>query len=203
MNTEEVRLFDVFWDHVRKAEMDILVNGHKGCPPCESGDPWDEDFATACQDIKKFLGRCSKTDMYFPPPDMTWRPRPYAADTAHQALMDFLNPPQEVYGHPGVLDSPEYRAIKAAAVEELQHRKVSREQSKDKHMNRRLGKSIKDKRILMVATLHFHHFKSDKYNVIEPISIREIREFISKEKDKDWSQPSITRVMKLLFKDGM
>lgn len=203
MNPEEVRQFDAFWEHVRKAEMDIAVNGHKGCPPPDQlGDDWDEAFAAAYQAVRKFLRRLRKERLYIPPPGMPWRPKPYAADTAHQALMEFLNPPQEAYGHPGVLDTPEYLAIKAAAVEELRLRKDSRDQAEAEHVRVSPQSRTKAKLTMLLAVLTRHHFPSDQGEVTAPLLWHEIKKIIEQTTGKGWSQATISRYIRLLYKKG-
>ncbi len=198
MANNEKLLFETFWEHVRKSEIDIRLNGHEGCPPPEwLADPWDDDFAAAYEAIRPFLRHLRKDNVFLPPPGMTWRPTPLITETAHQALMWFLNPTKQVYGHPDVLDSPEYRAIKAAAMEERQLRSVAKAEaarkpkaSKDK---------TKDKNRILIPFLLDHHKKHGK----EPLTVTEISARMTALVGGGWSQPSVSRAMLGLYKEGM
>lgn len=197
MKQDETQLFEAYWDFVRRAEADIAINGHKGCPPPDPvGDPWDDEFAAAYKAITPFLRRLRKRLVFPPPPGMPWRATPITTDTAHQALMEFLNPTKEVYGHPGVLETPEYLAIWAAAIEERRLRAEVREQAAKKPRVPR--ESSKDKLRILIPFLLDHHRKHGT----EPLTVDEISERLTKIMGDGWSQPSVSRAVIDLFPDG-
>ncbi len=197
MKHDEKQLFEAFWDHVRRAEADIAVNGHKGCPPPDPvGDPWDDDFAAAYEAVRPFFRHLRKEHVFVPPLGMTWRATPMTTETAHQALMWFLNPPKEVYGHTGVLDSPEYLAIKAAAMEERRLRAEAKEEAVKKPKVSR--DSTKDKLRILIPFLLDQH----KKHGIEPLTVTQISERLIRLVGDGWSQPSVSRAMEELYPDG-
>ena len=197
MNLDETQRFESFWDYVRRAEADIAINGHKGCPPPDPvGDPWDDDFAAAYEAIKPFLRRLRQEHVFLPPSGMTWRPAPLCTDTAHQALMWFLNPPKEVYGHPGLLESPEYLAIKTTAMEERRLRAEARADAAKQPKTPR--GPTKDKLRILIPFLLVHHEKHG----VKPLTVTEIAESLTKDVGAGWSQPSVSRAMGLLFPEG-
>lgn len=114
-------VIDTITRYIEQAEREIRENAHRGrIPPICFGDPWDEGFASAYQALSPYLSRFRK-QRYFPvPPGLAYCPTPIKAETALQAQMFFLNPTAELFGEPGVLDTAEYKAIKASGMRELQ-----------------------------------------------------------------------------------
>jgi uncharacterized protein YneF (UPF0154 family) len=201
MKPSEKQLFETFWDHVRRAETDVDLNGHKGCPPPDPiGDPWDDEFAAAFDAIKPFLRQFRREHVFPPPLGMRWRREPMVVESAHQALMWFLNPPHEVYGHPGVLDSPEYLAIKAAAMEERRLRAEAREQASRKPKTPR--SSTKTKAQVLIAFLVNHHLLQKSGPDKTPLSQEQISDALTQAMGKGWSQPRIHDLMEQVFKNG-
>lgn len=201
MKQDETQLFEAFWDFVRRAEADIAINGHKGCPPPDPvGDPWDDEFAAAYKAITPFLRRLQKKQVFPPPPGMPWRATPIATDTAHQALMEFLNPTKEVYGHPGVLETPEYLAIKTAAMEERRLRAEARANAAKQPKTPR--PSTKDKAQVLIAFLVNHHLHQKSGPVKTPLTQEQISNALTEAMGKGWSQPTIHRLMNHVFREG-
>jgi hypothetical protein len=119
--------FDEFWERVGKAEVDIRLNAHLGrLPPCCIGDPWDEDFAASYKRIRPLLLKFRRHRFFSVPAGLMFFPGPLRAETAHQAIMFYLNPPRELYGEAHALDSQEYIEMKREAMEELQDRDIAR-----------------------------------------------------------------------------
>jgi hypothetical protein len=188
-------VFDTFWDHVQRAEQDVWENGHRGpLPPICSGDPWDEEFAAAYEEIQPYLRRF-KRDRFFPvPAGLPFRPRPIRAETAHQAIMFFLNKPDELYGDIKALDSPEYLAIKEEAKEELKQRDKSRRvPRRTKDLKCSISAKIRSELIELRGYLWEYHFPLNGDHVLKPLTIRELKaEF-------GWSQSTVTRRMQDFF----
>jgi len=115
---EVVARFEDFWSHVRDAEHSIRDWDR---PPLQRGEAayyWDERFAAAYDAVAPLLQPLAQKRMFVTPPSVP-ELSPFSAETAHQALMFFLNPPQALFGYPSALDSPEYRQIKREAQDEL------------------------------------------------------------------------------------
>ena len=201
MKQDETQLFEAFWDFVRRAEADIAINGHKGCPPPDPvGDPWDDEFAAAYKAITPFLRRLQKKQVFPPPLGMPWRAKPIATDTAHQALMEFLNPTKEVFGHPGVLETSEYLAIKAAAIEERRLRAEIREQAAKKPKAPR--SSTKSKAQLLIAFLVSYHLHQKSGPVTAPLTQKQISKTMTETMGKGWSQPRVHDLIEQVFRKG-
>jgi len=200
MKTEERDAFDLFWEHVRLAEQDVRENAHRGHPPPSVyGDPWDKEFEEAYNGIRKYLRKFRKKRIFCPPPGVPMRPAPFTAETAHQALMYFLNKPDELYGSAKALDFPEYLKIKTEAQAELQGRQGTIEQSEAKSKSKRdkRSKHEKDLKILfdvlvghVLSVVHEEHPK--------PLTWREIQDRLP-QNPQPWSQAKISRVMTELF----
>ncbi|NLX97851.1 MAG: hypothetical protein GXY83_16935 [Rhodopirellula sp.] len=192
---ELVDVFEVFWDHIRRAEQDVRRNGHLGrLPPDCSNDPWDADFAAAYEAVKRYL-RKFRRDRFFPvPAGLAFRSGPIQAESAHQALMYFLNKPDELHGEVGVLDSTEYVAIKAEAIKELE----LRDKARRPRLKTDAPVSSQDARMLASLTMlqafvMEHHFPAGGNVVCEPLTLKQI---VAK---FGWSQSTATRRMKKLF----
>ena len=187
--------FEYFWSHVANAERDIRENGHLGrLSPICFGDPWDEDFAAALQAIIPHFRKFRKMRFYFIPVGLMFRPSPIMADSAHEALMFFLNSPSELYGEKGVLDSAEYLTIKAAAMAELQELSAAsiaptRTSSCSRSARRR--SELTDLRGLLLD----HHLPEGKPFQIRTLTSAEIEAHFS------WSQSKVSRRMSELFKN--
>lgn len=191
-------VFDVFWGHVQEAERNVRENGHRGrLPPDCYGDPWDEDFAAAFEAVKRYV-RKFRRDRFFPvPAGLAFRPGPIRAETAHQALMFFLNRPEELHGEMGVLDSPEYLAIKSEALKELEHRSRTRRPASNLQdlPCTKSAKIIGELAMLKACLLEYHIPKKGEV-VMKPLTLYEIRAKFFPE----WCQPTATRRMQKLFK---
>lgn len=186
--------FDNFWEFVRKAEMDILENGHQGCPqPNSVGEPWDQDFADAHKVVEHFLKKYQGEHVAFPPIGMTWRSRPHYTSTAHQGLMEFLNPTVEVYGYAGLTESKEYLAIKKAAELELQARlldKAGKDADGQEH-----------KKTELISKIKFYHDSRGVGQSTKLLTMKQMVAIFSVDgKPKEgWSWSSIRRLLKEIF----
>ena len=191
--------FDLFWEHVGTHEREVRENVHRGrIPPVWYGDYWDDAFETAYTAIRPFLGKLGKFKFYAVPPALASRPTPIKAENVFHSLMIFLNPSIELEGELGVLDSAEYRAIKAAAMLEFQKRDDARIA---KTRNSACTRSAKTRSELidLRGWLLDHHFPSGKPFQVRTLTSEEIETHFG------WSQPTVSRKMTKLFKgrDGM
>lgn len=191
-----VDAFDVFWDHVRGAEEDVRKNRDRGrLPPICHGDPWDEDFAHAYTLIRPNLRKFREDRFFAVPAGLAFRTGPLRAETAHQALMFFLNPPAELYGEAQPLDSQEYRVIKKAAMDELERRDKQRLAPwKPKRQLCSSKSRILGEISTLKGVLKDHHFPEGKDVVLTPLTLEEIQAKFG------WSQATATRRMQKLFK---
>lgn len=208
MTSEETRAFTAFWDHVRRAEEDVRQNWYRGHPtPDVIGDPWDDEFAKAYDAIHPVLEPFVRTRMVVVPPDIPLL-NPYSAETWHQALMFFLNPPHQIYGSAKAFRSPEYQRIKSGALRELRILDSLNDYLDEKMLKAEAPgttKPTRDERIKReLKRLRFaifeHHFANDEGPVREPLTIQQIMELLP---DLHWSQPTASRRMAMLFKGGM
>jgi hypothetical protein len=192
--------FDVFWDYVRQAEEDIETHRGGRLPPICHGDPWNDDFAYAYDAIQRYLGKFRCRRFFVVPVGLPFRGRPIQAETAHQALMYFLNPSRELYGDAQALSSPEYLAIKKEALEELAHRNKSR---KPRWKRKETPCSVSSRILGELATLRGyifgHHFPPGGGFNGKTLTGEEIA------KAFNWSQTTASRRMQVLLKrdDGM
>lgn len=186
--------FDTFWTHVERAERDIHENGHLGrLPPICHGDPWDDEFAAAYDAVRPYLTKFQKERYYPVPPGLAFRPGPIKAETAHQALMFFLNRPDELHGEKGVLDSTEYKAIKEAAMAELRQRDEVRV-AKNRRPPCTMSAKQRSELIELRGFLLDHHFPKGQPFQKRTLTSDEI------ERAFGWSQSTASRKMGQLFK---
>lgn len=169
-------------------------------PPNPVGDPWDDEFAAAYEAVKPFLRRLRREYVFVPPLGMTWRPVPLRTETAHQALMWFLNPTKEVYGHPRVIETPEYLAIKASAMEERRLRHEARQKASEQPVTVRLATEKKAR--LLLSFLRSDLRGRGEGGSVEPLTQAEISDAMTKKLGEGWSQPTIHRLMEFLYPDG-
>lgn len=224
-----VEAFERFWTHVGRAERDIRANGHSGrLPPICFGDSWDDDFAHAYQQIHTFLQQFWHQQCYVVPPGLAFRPIPLCAATAHEALMFFLNKPDELFGERGVLDSVEYRRIKADAMKEWEilaneathlpgerlrdstkmeeckilANKPSLEEEPEKTIKRRIKRSgrefTEDDVLLHAFLLEWHRCNTDEPNSTPVGNQPFIAEKLGKSV-QGWNPPRVSRTMKRLM----
>ena len=118
---------------------------------------------------------------------------PFKAETALQALMFFLNPATELYGEAGVLDSAEYKAIKAAAMLEFQRRDDARVAKTRISACSRKAKT-KSQLVELRGVIFDHHFPKGKPFRKEPLKSKELEVLFG------WSQTTVNNKMKILFK---
>lgn len=157
------------------------------------GDPWDEEFAQAYQLLAPHLKRYRRPRYIQVPADLAFFHGPLRAETAHQSLMFFLNPAGELYGEAGVLDSPEYIAIKETAMAELEQHQAARIKAKAKPKCSKDSKTLVEL-IELKAHLRDHHFPKGKPDCNIVLGLKELQEHFG------WSQSKVTRRMQVLFK---
>lgn len=191
-------VFEIFWDHVRRAEEIIRQYGHLGrLPPMCHGDPWDEDFAKAYDGIRRYLRKFQRDQSFRVPADLAFRVGPLRAETAHQALMFFLNKPEELHGEPGVLDSTEYLAIKSDAMREYSERDKSRAVWSTPTRSRgeedaRIDQDVED----LKYALRERYFPARGEGVQHPESFKDLRRILF----PAWSGSKFCRRMQKLLK---
>jgi hypothetical protein len=188
--------FDNFWAFVSKAEHDIRQNGHLGrMPPDSHDDPVDDAFAAAYETIRPHLKKFRRERYFTIPVGLALASRPFSAETAHQALMFFLDPPKDLYGEKGVLDSPEYLAIKESAMQELQKRdeaRISVAAEKTPSLSAKMASEL----IELRAFVFDHHLPKGGRVQTTTLKSTEIEERFG------WSQSTVSRKMGKLFKSN-
>lgn len=199
--------FDTFSSYVERAEREIRENAHRGrIPPICFGDPWDEGFASAYQALSPYLSKFRK-QRYFPVPlGLAHCPTPIKAETALQALMFLLNPAAELFGEPGVLDTAEYKAIKASGMKELQElarrNGVTNQQEATKSIRSRKTRgsdSLSDYGEVLLAFLSkWHGMNTDEPNFTDAGTQKVIAKQLSTQK-MPWSTSRVNRTMRELF----
>ncbi len=206
---EFMHAFDTYSNHIVRNERDVRENGHRGrLPPICFGDPWDEDFAAAYQALSPYLSKVCKVRYFAVPPGLAFHATPIKAETACEALMIFLNPPEELHGEPGVLDSTEYKALKAAAMAELtglaRSKNATDRQKTELPTRNRKPKdplALSDNGTVLLAYL----MKSHQCNTAEPIYTPVgNQEFIAEQlstRAKEWNQSGVSRAMDELLSD--
>lgn len=204
-----VQRFDGFWSHVKKHERDVRENGHLGrIPPDCHGDDWDDEFAAEYELLRPYLKTFSEERFYQTPPGIACCAMPITAETAHQALMFFLNPSIDLHGEAGVLDSAEYKAIKAAAMLELAQMeqtltKRKRSKSIPSTRNRRskdFQELSDDAKVLLSFLMAWHKCKTDGPNFTAVKNQGVIAQGLSN-RVKIWNQTRVSRTMSELMKD--
>lgn len=194
--------FEKFWMYVERAERQVRENEHRGrLPPICQGDPWDEGFAAAYERLVPYLRKFRKERFYPVQSGLAFRAAPIAAQTAHQALMFFLNPPDELFGETGVLDASEYSVIKAAAIAELQDRDTMRMNRNDRRKKlvsrRRQGVNegeFSDAAFCLLAFLMRQHGCNADVASFEAVEQSEIADVLRGE-DAPWYQSKVSRAM--------
>lgn len=203
-----VRDFDDFWGRVEKAEFDIRQNAHLGrLPPYCIGDPWDEDFAASYKRIRSLLKKFRRHRYYSVPPGLMFAPVPLKTETAHEAIMHFLNPPKELYGDAHALDSREYTEMKREAMAELSDRDTTRLKRlvKPKTSSVTASKDIPPWDLLVFELLKLHHKIESDTPVYEPYGTQDrIASAFRKEQSRSTvSQPTISRAIGNLFDESI
>ncbi len=210
--------FDEFWNRIKATEDFICENAYRihTHPQC-FGEKWSEDFAESYAQISHALKKL-RTPRFFPvPKDLKFCTCPISAETAHQALMFFLNPQEDVCGEADALNSREYKAIKRQAEEELgqlQELNDSRLQrlAKPKETPRGEKNSFEFERAVFYV-LVMHHRENPEGPVNDPFkSQRDITDRLKKyqsemnatnPRDKKvklpTSQPTVSRAMTTLL----
>jgi hypothetical protein len=185
---------ETFLNFIEKSERNIRLDGYRGrLPPDFKGDYWDEEFAAAYQAIGPFLKGYRKVRYFAVPSGLAFCPTPIKAETACQALMYLLNPPEELFGETGILDTDAYKAIKAAAILEIQQRdeaRTSRVRNSSCSRAAKTNSQLIDLRGLLLD----HHIPKGKPLKIRTLTSAEIEAHFG------WSQSTVSRRMSKLFK---
>jgi hypothetical protein len=128
-------------------------------------------------------------------------PGPLRAETAHQAIMFYLNPPRELYGEAHALDSQEYIEMKREAMEELQDRDIARLK---RSMKRSAPKALDSEAPPPLEAPDIHKIDSDT-PVDEPFGTqRQIIDVFRNERSQSTvSQPTISRAIGKLFDESI
>jgi len=114
MNESDIEALDYFWATISEEELYIRQHGHYGCSGWE--DMWHPKLEDSYSSIRDLLEPVMQRRIFR---DLPGQMNPFAADNSHHALMLVLNPPEKWFGNIGVLNSPEYLALKQAAREEI------------------------------------------------------------------------------------
>ena len=204
MAVEQLRDFDEFWRVIDLNESYVRRYGHAVWHP-GLRDRWDEQLERAYEAIRPHLSALRRPSLFTTPAGAKGF-NPYEAETAHQALMFFLNPPENMFGQIWVLTSPEYLRIKQETMAELERlrsapgrpeRPARRPPSPSRPAKRaRRNTRRADDKLLLRNYLLVHHLPSRGGPVLEPLSQGEIAEELG------WDQPRVSRAMKALFKVG-
>jgi hypothetical protein len=197
MKPDELQAFGRFWDFVRRAELDLREHSHRGHPPPDvDSEPWDQDFADAYTAIRRFLAKFRQKRTFFPPLRIPLRSTPYEAETAHEALMVFLNKPDQLYGSAKALDSKEYLDIKAEAMEERRLRQAFKEELAKKRVRAAVIKEAQSDLLVFVSFLAEHHFPARGEPVAEPLTQKKIGKALN------WAQARVSRCFRRWFKSN-
>ncbi len=190
---QQLDVMEDFWNYVLRAEQDYHEHGWRGhVSPDHINNGWDEEFAAAYERIKPQLKRCGNPKFHQVPPGLRYQSTPIHAESAHEALMIFLNPPYMLYGDWDVLDSEEYQEIKSAAIKELQDSQEKNAEKKQPKMPRHRKTKLA---ISALATiLREHHFPETGHVNLTLLTQEQIATRL------ECSQPTINRHMKRLFK---
>lgn len=172
------------------------VREHESAERVEYSDvekSWCEWIYQTYQDVACFL-RPRKLRTYAVPIGLRHVRVPIVAGHATEALVNFLNPSEKLHGENGVLDSPEYTAIKSAAMSELQglddRDRLKPEKSRRPKFKYR---TIADIAILS-AFLQQKHFNRDEGEFLTScLTQDEIADELG------WDQSRVHRTMKRIF----
>jgi hypothetical protein len=195
-NRKFIAAFESFWRFVARAEQDIRENEHRGrIPPDSFGNPWDEEFAAAYEAVQPHLKKFRKVRFFKVPAGLAFVPGPFTAETGHQALMFFLNPSEQLYGERGVLDTPEYLAIKEPGMQELQNRDEARVSAAVKGRTSPSARK-KSELIELRAYIFDHHFPKGGRVCTATLASKEIESHLG------WCQSKVSLAMGEIFKSN-
>jgi hypothetical protein len=203
MDPEAVRQFDDFWREIRRAEEFIRQYGHTGWEP-RYQERWHEPLEQAYAAIRPHLAPVVYPRMIITPVEFP-NLNPYEAETAHQALMYFLNPPENLFGHLRALDSREYLQIKRDAHAELDRLQSPRPGTVPPKSRRRgpakrsrvNSRQANDARTLKGFLIEYH-LSPERNSAREPPTQKQIG------KQLNWAQYRVSRAIKAVFgDDGM
>jgi len=200
MKASEREAFEEFWNHVRRTEQDIRENPYAPSP-ANYGDPLDEkdeEFLESYRKIKPYLSKFRRKRLFFAPTGLLLRSGSYSAETAHEALMQFLLHPTD-YETATVLNSKEYLAIKEEAQDELKKRQESldRVSAKVRKTEEQKAREERDRGTLLRVILD-HMVKAEREDHPKPLIWKELQVRLPQDPEP-WSQSRISRTMASLL----
>ena len=188
------RCFEKFWDFVAACERNYRTEGHTGFyPPDMVGDFCIAEFHDVYDQIHPWLKKFHKRRMFSLPVCLRHHPGPITAETGHQALLFFLNPPEALHGELGVLDSAEYLEMKKIACDELAY--AQRQwQAAQKRPKPSVEAQTRAKLVELRSVIYDHHFPKKAPFRQATLKAEKIAEKLG------WSQSTVSRLMSQLFK---
>jgi hypothetical protein len=189
LTEKHTKAFETFWAFVASAKDKIVQYGHTGFDP-DAEEKWSAPFEDAFNNIGCYLRPVRQAREYFLPIHAPGRYPVIWAESAHEGLLKFLNPPEALFGLTHVLSSQEFQQLEQQALEELAQIRL-RMRIRQPKMNVRTNSNL-----LRGALLTLHQFDS-KTPQDGPFSQTEIAKLLT------WCQSRVSRTMKNLFPDGM
>ena len=113
----QLTLFDEFWSIVRRIEVDIREP--QPAPDADLNLWWMWELEDAYEAILPLLFSISHLQPFYAPAGQTKTGGPFAAKNAHQALFHCLTVDASHLRFYELLDSPEYKELRAKAVDEV------------------------------------------------------------------------------------
>lgn len=190
MKRQQREWFQSYWRHVSGGENYVRTYGARGwAPDCREAEPFHELIA-AFEAIKPLLNRVARPRMFWTPP-MARGHAPFMANTAHEAIVFFLSPLENLFGHVGALESPEYRLMKEEAYSEgraIQAGSRGTHRQKGK-MTPRLKRKVDE--VILCDHLYMRHFGDGRVKLTEPMSMRQM----ARELD-GWNYSRVRRLLR-------
>lgn len=118
MTPMQLTLFDEFWSLVRRIEVDIREP--QPAPGADLNLCWRWELEDAYEAILPLLLSISHRQPFYAPAGQTRTGGPFAAKNAHQAIVYCLTVDASLLEFYELLDSPEYKELRAKAVDEVQ-----------------------------------------------------------------------------------
>lgn len=200
----QLKDFNAFWRVVDLNEGYIRQYGHVGWHP-GLRDGWDEQFERVYEAIHRHLAPLQR-HLTILTPSGAMGFNPYEAETSHQGLMFFLNPPENLFGQAWILSSPEYVRLKGEAMAEMDRLLTPSSQSEQSgHRplpNRKPARRTRKKtqrgndELLLRELLLTQHFPYQADTVLDPFIQDEIAQVLG------WGQPRVSRAIRALFGPG-
>lgn len=202
MNKSRTRFLhdlNTFLAFIRGAETVIRENAwHPRMPPCTEERYWNDSFAQSYEALRPYLNSVKNERLFAVPSGIQNCPTSFLAETAVEAWMFFLNPPEVLFGEASVLSSSAYLAIKSEAMGELhtvEAGQLSHQKSNASSQKARRTAEV----IALNAHLLDHHFPKGGAVQTRTLSSKELKSRFG------WSQSKVSRRMAQLFdaRNGM